>query len=878
MKYTSKWAYLLWLPLLACIFTLCFMNVVNWNISIVVPLEEKLHRSNLHSLFLWITWTEASIRVEDGKLNILNWLIMWYNNIANVWASFVTIGWWRNNKIGFVEKSGIGWWYNNEVYASYSVIWWWSSNSAVWGSTNAIAWWQNNQTSSGWTVVGWESNIVSGRWVIVWWENNMLWGDSSMVLWNNSNWWNGSFSWNSPIVQDYSAVIMASGWVLIWTYDTITWVNLVVNGAVKIWTDTTPWRAGEIRMISGCFYGNDGLSWHLISKWTVNDECPDVTCAFGTALLKEWDMVQAYKVPYSDNCSAESVSAYCNAGWILWDGRTYYPYCYNLGSAGVQSGDAQEAKCGPADGWTFLNAPSVCNWLCDKWDPSIVETETNRYSWTCSLWASVKYCYAARVRRCDGEKPTWLWVILWSDLLSYSSAASWTPVAQGSSPGVCQWTCAAGFNQMGNGCEINYSLVGTRDNDDFLDEFFWAMNGGNPTDDDIKKALYGNNSSDRTAYTAWRTDWGWWSCNVSEMNVLRTNSLPSELLANTIYVLDAWFVEVWSDRISMSDCSAIISNTGTIIYYSNWGNVSIYYDQDDYTILDNIIIDGTTRANWTNHTTHDNGIYIVSSKNNTFNNVKVYNHDVDGIYLQNSDHQLFNNIQSFNNWQWIRLLNSQYNAINNSLFYWAFGWTNAYWNASWHGIYLHDSNNNAVNNVNCTILIGNCVVVRGVNNVFNNIRTNVINGFDGYAWPGLYWDKYYGTWQAIHTPLYWHVWAWTYNRIVKWWNEYSYSLWWSEWSFSSFRTGGSWDYIPNVKNQNGVLLFDPSVCDLESLIRKWKLSTLWYFWSISREFDNISYGKWIWTQTQPVWYNGTTLTKIWNYDSNKYIWSNVRKR
>ena len=248
----------------------------------------------------------------------------------------VTIGWWTSNKIQNSKNSWIAGWTANSISKwDNSVIWWWSSNSITW-SDAVIAWWYKNEATT-WGVVIWGSdNKAMNDGVVFWWKWNTADWFNSLVLWSWSRWGRWSFAWNGE-ASDYSAYIWAKNWVLIWTYDTINWVNLVVSGAIKLWSDaiTSAWTAWEIRFVWWCFYAYDGSYWHVINQsW--KSGCTWLpaagTCEFWAVQLQVWDVVRAYKDTISTDCS--SIDVACSEDWSLVGirGETdyIYPYCYEL--------------------------------------------------------------------------------------------------------------------------------------------------------------------------------------------------------------------------------------------------------------------------------------------------------------------------------------------------------------------------------------------------------------------------------------------------------------------------------------------------------------------------------------------------------------------
>ena len=447
MKKASKLGYLLWLPVLVWAFMLCIINVVNGDVSIRIPAPGYLHRSLLFSLSLWRTEADANVTVDvDNRLlNVSNWIVMWENNDVANSVNYASIWWWKGNYIAAsVEKSGIWWWNGNAIGSSFSVIWWWSGNSINWGNSqaNAIAWWASNITQAGGTVVGWLWNNAKGTWVILWWQNNSFDGDGSMILWSDSQWGKWSFSWNSSISQNYSAIIMATGGALIWTYETVSWVNLVVDWAVKLWNNSIEWMAGEIRLQSWCFYGYDGSQWHVINRWLWN-QCFDneITCKFGSTVLYPGDSVWAYTSPYSDDCVLQRVTCYDD--WTLWDGDDYYPYCH----------DFWRAICGGAAGNEYENIP--LDDLCLYWSLSDFTSGGMWYTWKCKHKNMEVECSATKRYSCGSDVPDY-WAEIWATYYYYwYNVTEWTYESEGDL-WACEWRCKPWYVRVewtGNECE-----------------------------------------------------------------------------------------------------------------------------------------------------------------------------------------------------------------------------------------------------------------------------------------------------------------------------------------------------------------------------------------------------------------------------------------
>ena len=228
---------------------------------------------------------------------------------------------------------------------------------------------------------------------------------------------------------------------------------------------------------------------------------------------------------------------------------------------------------------------------------------------------------------------------------------------------ICEWEVCESSQPMELSC-------GDWDNDYFLTGRFWTLNGGNPTNDQIRCALYGASGSDTTAYTKYWSGWIWWNttnsgCDVQNMNVVRTWELPvGDLSWNTIYVLTWLFISRSAPvTIGWEMCVAIISNTWTF-FYSTWmlsNNWMIAVrDTHGSIIIDNISIDWMSSGN-TVHSRNYAWISFIPGNisNVTINNVNTYwniigisanNLNEQSVYLNNF---ILNNVNSYNNSYWI---------------------------------------------------------------------------------------------------------------------------------------------------------------------------------------------------------------------------------
>ena len=218
------------------------------------------------------------------------------------------------------------------------MIWWGNTNKANWENAVVVGW--DHNTSAGWSVVVWWkwNNAVDGG-IVLWWEGN-TWRPNSLALGKNATSNEGSFAWNWTASED-SAYINASNGTLINTTTPIAWVNLVVDGAVKVeWNTTDAWVYWEIRYVGGCFYWYDGSKWHVMNRWNDrnnNNECgafPSTTakfCYFGNTILWDGDTAIAYQNPYSTNCSASTNRKTVTCiNWSLSPSWYTHPYCYPI--------------------------------------------------------------------------------------------------------------------------------------------------------------------------------------------------------------------------------------------------------------------------------------------------------------------------------------------------------------------------------------------------------------------------------------------------------------------------------------------------------------------------------------------------------------------
>lgn len=341
MRHTLNKFGLLWLCLLLSVFAVkSIVNAADLGVTIDRLYPARVwYKSVLHTLNLWELWgTTATLKATDWKLKFTNWLVVW--NASNVGNSqYAVIGGGNGNKIlNNKDYAGIWWGGSNEASAKYAVIWWGNTNKANWENAVVVGW--DHNTSAGWSVVvWWKWNSAVDGGIVLWWEGN-TWRPNSLALGKNATSNEGSFAWNWTASED-SAYINASNGTLINTTTPIAWVNLVVDGAVKVeWNTTDAWVYWEIRYVGGCFYWYDGSKWHVMNRWNDknnNNECgafPGTTakfCYFGNTILWDSDTAIAYKNPYSTNCNASTNRKTVTCiNWSLSPSWYTHPYCYPI--------------------------------------------------------------------------------------------------------------------------------------------------------------------------------------------------------------------------------------------------------------------------------------------------------------------------------------------------------------------------------------------------------------------------------------------------------------------------------------------------------------------------------------------------------------------
>lgn len=346
MRHTLRNFWLLWLGLLLSVFVIKFVNAENE--PLVIDLSGTVqHSSRLYNLNLWSETVGIGslkvVKTPAKRVMFTNWLIIWSDHTVSVAANgHAVIGWWKSNTVS-AEFAAVGWGNTNAASAEYAIVGGGQNNTAsqenavvVWGQRN-VAGWANS------VVVWWYNNTASQEnAVVIGWKDNTA-NKNSLVLGNGSLWNEGGFAWNHSVTAQ-NWYINAENWVLVNTTTPIDWVNLVVNGAVKISEgDLSARLKWEIKYVGKCFYAYDGSKWYVLNRWGENGgntECKDFTdiakhCVFGNTVLQNGDSVLAWSQPYAtdwtaDSCpSSYSTTVTCNNGTLDPSGYTY-PYCYPI--------------------------------------------------------------------------------------------------------------------------------------------------------------------------------------------------------------------------------------------------------------------------------------------------------------------------------------------------------------------------------------------------------------------------------------------------------------------------------------------------------------------------------------------------------------------
>lgn len=304
-----------------------FVSIAIWITIINTTPDGSEHKVTLKSLYLTGAVTnEALMGASQGKnnLSINNWLIVGTGNVE--WdGQLISVGWWLDNKIRSSSNGwGIWWWQRNEINGqNNSAIGWWLDNKTNWNDS-VVVWWRQWQSSNGWVVLWWYAQQQASNLGVVLWGYKNKAMENSLVLWQSAQWNMNSFAWNS-VAQPKEARINVESWVLIWTYNPIDGVSLVVSGSMKLSDgDDTVWA---IRLNnSWCLTMYDGHT-HVLGKKSKSLCGVASWCQFGSVFLQDWDVVTGYSESYSTNCNDKVIPVQCN-NWNL--SQQVYPYCYKI--------------------------------------------------------------------------------------------------------------------------------------------------------------------------------------------------------------------------------------------------------------------------------------------------------------------------------------------------------------------------------------------------------------------------------------------------------------------------------------------------------------------------------------------------------------------
>ncbi|MCF7835181.1 right-handed parallel beta-helix repeat-containing protein [Candidatus Gracilibacteria bacterium] len=293
-------------------------------------------------------------------------------------------------------------------------------------------------------------------------------------------------------------------------------------------------------------------------------------------------------------------------------------------------------------------------------------------------------------------------------------------------------------------------------NDVFVDQTFWD---NTPSEEQIKQALLGLNSGDKTFYT---DSWTENVCDYGALNIVPlnpgTDTIPSSLATNTIYVLESGnYITTRKININQNNCVSVIGK-GEVNFYSSialtLGTDCIFnINRTKNLIFDNIKIDGIGDGLGGTHARNRHGIYAVGNTigedNSTFNNIEIFN-NTNGIDFELSSHIFIENSTFYDNNTYAGLLflgNGDGNKIRNSTFY-----NNVQgirlqsntdhiienissYNNSSNGIYLDNSFGGKIDNSQIYNNTGAGIYLQGgsghtIDNcdIYNNINGTYING------------------------------------------------------------------------------------------------------------------------------------------------------
>ena len=491
MRHALKLVILSGIAVFFGVFLSVAFNVTNGGTITITPSDLlNPHRVRLKSLNLSRNlqdtgYYELAVRWLDS-FDILTWLVVGSGTTSITGGAAVMVGWWDNNHINLSDSAWIVWWWDNKINNSQdAVIWGGYKNEIAWKKSVVWGWYHNIGNSDGWIILGWDNNYLFSSSIVLWWQwhyasnanNNLLLGKNTNI--NNierSFVWGGEDDSCQPSANE-SATLCAPKWILIWTYNGITGVNLVVNGAVKIGSaELWEWSAWEIKMINWCFYAYNGSRWYVFGKSSkASGICNAVTlgktCKFGKIELQEWDVVVGYSVPYANDCkSVEKRNVKCLSSWSL--SENVYSYCYKMEGVRwdlyegwwyecVWDVPANATLVAWSDQWLTANTLRKlygaseaewrkCAYVCDDWFTKV----GNQCRWIISNPLDPdpgEYWWYS----CEWPKPTWDgYIFTTKNPQNQHQAKPWTHVTDGatqSSLGPCEYTCniSAGYTWDG---------------------------------------------------------------------------------------------------------------------------------------------------------------------------------------------------------------------------------------------------------------------------------------------------------------------------------------------------------------------------------------------------------------------------------------------
>jgi len=811
------------------------MNIYNNGYGIIAYFGENAHQINQSDINYWNKFIFNNVQVYNNKSG---WIYLWglRNSVLNNVSSYNN-GWYGVYTLSNTNK------YHGKLIVTWNVnntIQWFG----VWSASSPLT-----AGTTSWIVLNWNyitnPKVASGH-ILVWTGNypslrNKFGSDGETFK-----------TWYHRLLDDQQPIIWYSFWV-----NTKTQVQpMYYNGTTLQYHPSLSYDAeayvwSTLKKVSGysdikCSLPNFELGQNSLvslastSKSVVNlaqlpadpgcqlHDCTVTGHAYGSPLISSFNL---FKLNGSTTTVWTTIDTSTSSIWtleckndnlitqIVWNNyfATHFQW---KNDDSCTTNPAAPTLSTPSD-WTITwdNTPTL-TWT--PWAVTCNGASVSSYTVqicsdnTCSTVSQSSWTTSATYTATTLADGTYYWRVMETDSLWNSSL----------------WSSTWSFTVKTSIACLQSSQW---NNDNFLTGRFWSLN---PSDDNIICALYGWTGTDWTAYTKqWDASMprrAWQGCNVLAMRVVRTTALNLPLAANTIYVLNTWRVS--PGIITMPECSAIVSRNGTVIDWS-------VYIQWFYAILDNVGIDNQNVMDY--QCLKMNGVIY-----STINNVQVYHAGYIWIDIIGSSYNLFNNVQVYwNAWQWIELSWWQYNSFNNLQIY-----SNG---QEW--LLMKKSGKAILSNIQ---IYNNGWTWFSATNSSGNILNNIWSYNNTKPWfyvtsftnNTIYWQiKVF--FNSGSSPAFWSTTNWSANA---W-------LWFTAWSISQ-TWNMSYDLITNPYSSN--LTYSLAWTENYSTLR-W--SSTW------AEVAWYSYGSGIKTQVQPVWWSGTTLVAVWSYDSNQYIWGQVKK-